>query len=218
MKVFLAPLLASGLAFNVGNADNSFLYSARKSVFLQRVEDFKEEQKLKDLLTKEEEVVETVEEVNIPRSYYNLWDITEPSNITYDELYSYLIENTELAKYTNDYLEAGKEYGINPIILTSITLLESGRGTSNITYSHNNVSGTMLYNGSEYVYKYFDSISECIYYTARNLRENYIEQDGVFYTGSSLISINERYCPPNPSWSVEINKISGEIIEYMGEF
>ena len=206
MKYLITPLLVGGLFLN--NEPYEFK-SSRVAILndLVKIQQVKLEEE-----TKQEEL-ESMQ--NVERKAFNLYDVGEHSDISYTELYNYLQDNSQLSDYTNAFITASKEYNVNVIILTAITLLESGRGTSDITYSHNNISGTMYSDGNCYYYRYFNSIEECINYTARNLRVNYLNADGIYNNGVSLESVNINYCPPNENWHVEIGQISEEIKNYM---
>jgi beta-N-acetylglucosaminidase len=98
--------------------------------------------------------------------------------------------NTQLKgvlKNTGDaFVAAGKKYKINPALLASIAIHETGNGTSNAAKYKYNIAGMMGKNGL----KTYDSVQESIFDMARNLRQNYLDK------GKTTISlIGAKYAP-----------------------
>jgi len=83
------------------------------------------------------------------------------------------------------YIKAGNKYGIDPAFLASVSMAETGNGS---TVSGNNVGGMMKANGSGLMA--FGSTSEGIDAMASNLKKNYID-DGL----TTPEQIQKRYAP-----------------------
>ena len=150
-------------------------------------------------------------------------DLRVKSNLKAEDLDKYLAD-TGLAGLGQAYLNAEEEYGVNAIALCALTILESGWGTSSLTSSNNNISGT-IWNGE---YAVFDSLGDCITYTARNIGINYLQETGIYHNGYSIEDVNQKYCfkedeltgelVVDTAWAENItqicNMILGEISTY----
>lgn len=84
------------------------------------------------------------------------------------------------------FAEAGEKYGINPALLASIAIHETGNGTSNAARFKFNVAGMMGKNGL----KTYSSIEESIFDMARNLRQNYLDKGKL-----TIAQIGAKYAP-----------------------
>ncbi len=85
------------------------------------------------------------------------------------------------------FVNAGKKYGIDPLFLAAIAAQESGWGEHD--HGRNNIFG--ISSGA----KSFSSVAECIDYTARLLRNNYVNQ-GL----DTPAKIQPKYCPSPTNW------------------
>ncbi|WP_342429528.1 glucosaminidase domain-containing protein [Neobacillus sp. FSL H8-0543] len=84
------------------------------------------------------------------------------------------------------FVAAGEKYQINPAFLASISMHETGNGTSNAARFKYNVAGMMGKNGL----KTYASIEESIFDMARNLRENYLDKGKL-----TISQIGAKYAP-----------------------
>jgi hypothetical protein len=84
------------------------------------------------------------------------------------------------------FVEAGKMYQINPALLASIAIHETGNGTSYAALYKNNIAGMMGKNGL----KTYASIQESVYDMARNLRNNYLNEGK-----TTIAQIGSKYAP-----------------------
>lgn len=84
------------------------------------------------------------------------------------------------------FAAAGKKYGVNPALLASISVHETGNGSSRAANERNNISGTMTSNGL----KNYSTIEESIMDMARNIRENYLNK-GLH----TIQDIGKKYAP-----------------------
>jgi N-acetyl-anhydromuramyl-L-alanine amidase AmpD len=101
-----------------------------------------------------------------------------------------------LAGHANDFIEAGRQYNLNPALLASIAIEESGNGTNDATIARNNPM-SMGGGGARY-----DSIRDGIFAAARDLRENYVNQ-GL----KDVASIGRKYAPPGAPNDRGTNKL-----------
>lgn len=84
------------------------------------------------------------------------------------------------------FAAAGEKYQINPAFLASISMHETGNGTSNAARFKYNVAGMMGKNGL----KSYASIEDSIFDMARNLRENYLDNGKL-----TIAQIGAKYAP-----------------------
>ncbi|MEH7336041.1 glucosaminidase domain-containing protein [Neobacillus drentensis] len=92
----------------------------------------------------------------------------------------------KLANLGEAFMEAGKKYNINPNLLASIAIHETGNGKSRAANEKNNIAGMMGKHGL----KQYDSVEECIFDMARNLRKNYLDKGF-----DTITKIGGKYAP-----------------------
>ena len=116
----------------------------------------------------------------------------------------------------NKFLELQEKYGISASVLAAIVNNESAYGKSNAAINKNNVSGTMDPKTNWMKLKTFESVDHCLEYTARNLKNNYIDKGLI-----SISQIHAKYCPVgaandpkgiNGGWGSAVNSINNKII------
>lgn len=102
-----------------------------------------------------------------------------------------------MSPYYETFVAAAREYDIDPRLLISIASVESGKGTSRGARAYNNLFGVMdpravnPNTGYRGYHRRFRSVEEGIYFTARNLRKNYIDKGY-----RTIEAIARKYCPP----------------------
>jgi len=119
--------------------------------------------------------------------------ITEPSGLTEVEL-NRLTEGTGLEGLGGALRAIEEHNGVNAVFALSVAQLESGHGSSYMARVDNNVFGMM---GMQ-----FETKEECVKYFG-NLMQHYYFNKGL----DTVESINDVYCPPNPSWSGHVNDL-----------
>lgn len=169
-----------------------------------------------------EEIKEEIEEEIKEEPVVDFNDLRVLSNMDAESLDMFLMD-TGLAGMGQAYIDAEGVYGVNAIILMSLTIEESGWGESAVADAYNNISGTMIRSG----YKYFNSFYDCVQYTARNLSNNYLKPDGIYHNGYSLDKVNLKYCfkldeytselVPDMRWHRNIINISNEFLTFYEE-
>lgn len=133
------------------------------------------------------------------------------SNATNKKLETALV-GTGLEGLAHAYMEAELTYGVNAIFLVALTAEESGWGNSYRAKTQNNLSGFAVYSPASRGTT-FSSKEESIMATAKLLKEDYLNSNGQYYNGTSVSSVNIRYCPNDGgNWSNNITTIANEIV------
>ena len=119
-----------------------------------------------------------------------------------------------LADHAQAFIDAGKEYGIDPRFLASISKLETGNGTSPAFLRGNNAMGISTRKGPRYDFK---TVRDSIFQQARSLT-----RDGGYYEGAASIqAIGDIYAPSgaendfrgtNHSWANNVKKFYDEMV------
>lgn len=139
------------------------------------------------------------------------WNLHSLSNGTVRKLEKGL-KGTGLEGLGSWYLKAEQTYGVNAIFLMALTAQESAWGTSNRAVTQNNLSGYAVYSASAEGTT-FDSKGESIMATAKLIGEKYISSNGEYYNGTSVASVNIRYCPDDGGhWSSNITQIAYDLV------
>lgn len=154
---------------------------------------------------KEEELIVIEEQNKVP--HFNPYDVSELSNLDKEQIHK-MLEGTSLVTLVDALYWYEQEYNVNLIFITSIVALESGWGRSSLAISHNNLTGYIGQNGEYYS---FNSWGESLQETFRLIGEEYVSQDGLFYNGTSVWNINQKYCEVD-SWSGKVISISTELL------
>lgn len=94
----------------------------------------------------------------------------------------------KLAGTESMFSKYGKKYGVDPALAMAIAQWETGRGTSNLLRTKNNVGG--MYDSRNRTFFTFDSIEQGIESMIRNLQKNYISQ-GL----KTIAQIQKKYAP-----------------------
>lgn len=128
-------------------------------------------------------IVQQEKEKNI----YNLdfiysLDLTTEEKVSEEEL-ELILEGRKIVEYIPYILQASEENNINIIFLTSLIIWESGWGEN--PNSYNNLYGWV---GGEY-----SSIEQSILDIAKKIKDMYLSEDGVYYNGLTLESVNINY-------------------------
>lgn len=129
-------------------------------------------------------------------------ELLQPCGLTVEELESAL--KYELKQYAADFIQTESDSGVNAAFLASVAALESGWGR--YCADNNNLYGWTDSGG----YMAFNSPQECIEYVARNLKENYLSPDGIWFEGYSVESVNVHY-NGRSAWEREVRGIMQEI-------
>lgn len=136
------------------------------------------------------------------------------SGITVEELNQvfYKIGKSQMAKYSQAFIDAEKQYGVNALFIASIVAQESGWATKAGGTNGTNLTGHGVYNAQE-IGTTFNSGYEGILETAKLLKEDYLTPSGKYFNGYSVEDVNLRYClfqdmkTTDYKWSAAITSI-----------
>ena len=112
----------------------------------------------------------------------------------------------KLSGTATHFINAGKQYDIDPGLLSAIAIHETGNGSSRAVNEKNNVAGMMGKNGL----RSYTSVEESIFDMARNLRENYLNhgKDTIEKIGAKYAPIGVANDPTglNNHWTTGVNR------------
>lgn len=146
---------------------------------------------------------------------YTSENVGQFNNITHEEMHG-VLSHFGIEDLSYSICEYSKMYNINPFFLASIVGLESGWNTSQRA-SRGNVTGYMAYSDSAPT-KEFSSADYCIQRTAEELRNHYLNSDGIYYNGVSSRAVNMHYCLKQDrktidyTWCEKIDTIAYEMV------
>lgn len=140
--------------------------------------------------------------------HFNPYDVTELSHITEDQMIK-LLSNTGLHDVAWVYTYVEEYYGINSLLLLSISALESGWGESYRAIFHKNLTGYNIVSDSS-VYT-FPSRADSLLATAKLLYHDYLQPEGRYYNGVSVEGINVKYCAEE-DWSNKVIAIANKLL------
>lgn len=149
------------------------------------------------------------EENNVPEPYYNPYNVTESSNMTYEEMRD-MLQGNKLQSISHVFIDCEQKYGINALFLFGMAALESAHGTSYRAQTQNNLTGFAVYTDTSEGSS-FSSWEECIETTAIILDRDYLSESGTYYVGPSSWNVNV-YWAKNSTWAEQINDIINEYI------
>lgn len=137
---------------------------------------------------------------------YLYYDLTEPSNISAEDIDEYL-NNTILEGLGAAFLDAESKYNVNAKYLMAHAIHESNWGRSKIASDKYNLFGFKAYDANPYENaKTFSSYEESIDHTAKYISKNYLSEEGKYYNGPTLKGMNTYYASSD-EWSYKIAKI-----------
>lgn len=126
---------------------------------------------------------------NVIKDYTHLLDGNTSATLDFSEVSIDKLGSTLKGKLSGmgaSFLEAGRQYNINPNLLASIAMHETGNGSSRAAQEKNNIAGMMGKNGL----RNYDSVAESIFDMARNLRKNYLDKGF-----DTIAKIGGKYAP-----------------------
>lgn len=118
---------------------------------------------------------------------YSNMSVTTPYTGTAEELNKQLQGKGLLEGKGEKLLELQKKYGVNAAFIAAIARAESG-GTSKLARENNNLTG--ITNPGGHGFRKFNSVDECLEYTAKLIKTNYIDKNL-----TTIAQIHKKYCP-----------------------
>jgi beta-N-acetylglucosaminidase len=161
---------------------------------------FQEKKKENEELKKQEEErkrVQAINDENTRRNNVHVYyaDVTSTSGITAEELSQVFnkLNEPKMAQYSQAFIDAEKEYGVNALFLAAIAAQESGWGSKAGGTNGTNLTGHCVYN-SQSIGTTFNSGYESIMETAKLLRNNYLTSGAKNFHGYGVEDVNTDYC------------------------
>lgn len=96
-----------------------------------------------------------------------------------------------------------QEYQINELFICGVFALESYWGSDDYHINLHNYGSITRRDGTLASY---ETDEEGIRANIALLAENYLNPNGKYYEGGTLVTIGPIYCPPNPNWSHDVYK------------
>ena len=137
-------------------------------------------------------------------------DMRKKSDITQEDLDSYLKKFPYLSGISETLIQVQDEYDVNALLLLAIIRLESGNGKSNIARAKNNLGGLVGVYRSRPVYKQFDTKNDCIVFMASLLSNYYLTDGGKYFNGYTLPDIAKCYSS-SKAWTDLVYQLIYEI-------
>ncbi len=135
----------------------------------------------------------TTPEPHSGKLYDDNYDVRNMSGITASQLDDRL--GGVLKGQGSAFDEAGRRYGIDPLVLAAIAMHETGNGYSELARDYNNIGGITGGEKTEdnpYGFRKFNSLNEGIWELAKLLRYEYVDKGRV-----TVGQIQEKYAPAN---------------------
>lgn len=101
-------------------------------------------------------------------------DLRQVPDYKWEELDRYLA-NSPLAGSGRDFVEAGRKYGVNPVYIMSLGILESNWGRSNYAQTRHNLFGYQAYDSNPDMAATFSSFAGCIHFITQFLANSYLQ-------------------------------------------
>lgn len=131
----------------------------------------------------------------------------------FDKINEFLKDKGLLTPFAQAYVEAAKKNDVDPYLLVSIAMLETGNGTSQVLKTKNNAAG--IFDQATNDSKNFAKIEDSIFEQADIINKGYISEGLI-----TIDDIGAKYAPPgasndpngtNGEWPTNVKKIYGEI-------
>lgn len=132
-------------------------------------------------------------------------DINEPCRLSKEDFVDLLNNmkydyNGVFARNAETIWELEQEYRVNALFVCGIAAYESLWCSSGPATATNNFTSQMTSSGLIY----YETEEKCFRATFENLANNYLDEDGLYYNGKNIISVNTFYCPGRYDWSSNV--------------
>lgn len=107
--------------------------------------------------------------------------------------YEQMFKNTNMEGLGNAFEQAESITGVNGIYLASLGCLESNFGRSNFAKTRNNLFGYQSYDSNLDATKRFNTKEEGVLFVAQKIKNNYLTDNGAYYSGYTISSVSKRY-------------------------
>lgn len=141
---------------------------------------------------------------NVDNISFNM-DLRLKSKYTAQD-YNKMLSGTSLQGLGETFKECD-DIGINSLFIVALACHESNYGNSALSRDKNNIFGFMAYDRDPYnSAKSFSTKSECIRYVSKFLCDNYLNENGRYFNGYTIASINVKYASDS-RWSDKVYTI-----------
>lgn len=132
-------------------------------------------------------------------------DLRTKSKYTADD-YNVLLSGTGLQNLGETFKKCD-DIGVNSLFMIALACHESSYGRSDLSVYKNNIFGFRAYDNDPYnSAKHFSCKEECIEYVSKYICDNYLNENGKYFNGYTLTSINVKYAT-DKSWARKIYNI-----------
>ncbi len=150
-------------------------------------------------------------------SHYKRIDLRKPSTITANDIVNFFNKkrpDSPLKNFAQSFIDAQNKYGVNAQYLVAHAIWETGWGGSNLKTYKNNLFGYGAYDACPFTCGYyFPTGADSINYEAYIVRRDYLNENGTYFNGPTLIGMNVRYAT-DQNWSNGIANLMESIKPY----
>ena len=155
--------------------------------------------KKNNMLNEENLAVNSSDEIS-----FNM-DLRKRSKYTAKD-YNVMLKGTNLEGLGTSFKKCD-DIGVNSLFMIALACHESNYGKSFLSINKNNLFGFKAYDREPYnSAKYFSSKEECIEYVANYIYNNYLSENGIYFNGYTISSINIKYAT-DKTWANKIYDI-----------
>ena len=173
--------------------------------------------------TKENNHNNAVNSNNIFYNYYQYLSLRSKASYTAEDINDYFNNNTpsdSVLRNTGEYfIKAQSKYGVNASIMIGVAMNETGRGTSTLAKTKNNIFGINAVDSNTSQAIAFNSIEDCIdTFATEYMTNGYLNPKSWKYysghLGNKNLGCNVQYAS-DPYWAEKAVKFVNEINEYL---
>ena len=156
----------------------------------------------------------------IAPTYHNVetidCEVNNQSGLTVSQV-NQVLKGTPIEGQGKYIIQAEEDYQVNAWILLSISCLESGWWKSKLARTKHNYFGWTAYTNQEHKAMRFESFEDCVTHVAEKLSQNYLDEDGKYFNGSSLRGIGRRYASDR-QWAIKVIKVKQSLEKRIDDY
>ena len=160
---------------------------------------------------------------NIFYNYYQYLSLRSKASYTAEDINTYFAKNTptdSVLRNTGEYfIKAQSKYGVNASAMVGIAMNESGKGTSTIAKTKNNIFGINAVDSNSNGANYFNSIEDCIdTFATEYMTNGYLNPKSWKYysghLGNKNLGCNVKYAS-DPYWGEKSSSFMHDMNAYL---
>ena len=160
---------------------------------------------------------------NIFYNYYQYLSLRSKASYTAEDINTYFANNTptdSVLRNTGEYfIKAQSKYGVNASAMVGIAMNESGKGTSTIAKTKNNIFGINAVDSNSNGANYFNSIEDCIdTFATEYMTNGYLNPKSWKYysghLGNKNLGCNVKYAS-DPYWGEKSSSFMHDMNAYL---